>query len=66
MKLTMLYEYLDLVPGCYDSEPGAYCDPKGKAKVIGSGDMSHLTGGTKDRDKFLKTMSPKKKKSKKK
>ena len=34
MKLSMLYEYLDLVPGCYGDAPGAYCDPKGKAKKL--------------------------------
>ena len=62
----MLYEYLDLKPNCYGDEPGQYCDPKGEAKVVGSGDMSHLVGGTADREKFLKSTSTKKKKKKKK
>jgi hypothetical protein len=66
MKLTQLYESHDLVPDCYGNKPGQYCDPKGKAKTVGTGDMSFHTTGTKGRDKFINKLNKgKKKKSKK-
>lgn len=54
MKLSCLYEYLDVAQSSFEF----YGDPKGKAKskVGGESNLSLLTGGHEDRSRFLKNM----------
>ena len=61
MKLSKLYEYLDV------AEDPLYRDPKGKAKpkVKGPGNLSHLLDSRENRNKFMDTMQGDKKKKKK-
>lgn len=70
MKLSKLYEYLDVA----DDSHKFYGDPKGKAEPLtkGNSNLSPLIGNSKDRDghkdrnKFLDTMQGQKKRKKKK
>ena len=62
MKLSFLYEYLDP----YGPGVAFYGDPLWKNKTKGSGNTSHLVGGSKDRDKFLRKMNKKKGRKRKK
>ena len=55
MKLTALYEYLDVASG----PMSFYGDPKAKGKVHTTKDVSFLKGGKKDRNRFLKKMERK-------
>ena len=66
MKLSLLYEFLDIAKSACDF----YCDPKAKAagatkKIKGPpDDMSHLVGGKKDRKRFANKMNKPKRKKK--